>query len=257
MPSKPVTFLFGDYRIATASGGRGRYEHTFGGPPDRKGASRKDCKGILIHLLHRFDLTDPLIPFTIPGLRWLPFYYCFDFRANELGYRLISDDRMEAFFPKADRNVSKKESSPDDDYPPEFPKSSIKLADYGHDPTDLEDAYEWSGVFGIAKLSPRDQSTAKKRVAKLTKALGIGVPETEQDFDDALCFPFMQGKETSPCLNPKCPNRKKKASLIPLALMPAEPVKGVHTFGRWGGGVQLIIRICPKCYTVRVSNQCD
>ena len=36
---------------------------------------RYDCDGILIHLLHRLDLTDPAIPFSIPGLRWLPLYY--------------------------------------------------------------------------------------------------------------------------------------------------------------------------------------
>jgi hypothetical protein len=87
--------------------------------------------------------------------------------------------------------------------------------------------------------------------------LGLGVPETDKDFEEALSSPFMQGKPDSPCLNPKCSNRNKKGRLIPIALMPAEPVKGVHTFGRWGGGVQLIFRMCPKCYTIRVSNECD
>jgi hypothetical protein len=135
------TFLFGEYRIATATSGRSNYGHTFGGPHDRKGTSRADCNGILIHLLHRLDLTDPAFPLTIPGVRWLPFYYCFDFRANDLGYRLISDDELVTFFPDDDPNVSKQESWPDDDYPPEFPKSGIKVAAYDYDPTDLEDAY--------------------------------------------------------------------------------------------------------------------
>lgn len=251
------TLLFGDYRIATATSGRSKYGHTFGGPHDRKGASRKDCNGILIHLLHRLDLTDPAIPFAIPGIRWLPFYYCFDFRANDLGYRLISDEELVTFFPKDDANVTDREEWPDEKYPLEFPKTPINISPYDYDSTNLEDAYRWAGVFGITKLSKRNQAAAKKRVAELMDGLGFGVPKTEKDFDDALSSPFMQGKLYTPCLNPKCSNRNKRGQLIPIALMPAEPVKGVHTFGRWGGGVQLIFRMCPKCYTIRVSNQCD
>jgi hypothetical protein len=253
----PHTFLFGDYNIAAATRGRGKYAHIFGGPHDRKGASRKDCNGILIHLLHRLDLTDPAIPITIPGVRWLPLYYCFDFRANDMGYRLISDEEMVTFFPTGDPNISREESWPDDDFPREFPKSTIKIAAFDYDPTDLEDAYHWAGVFGIGKLSKRDQAAAKKRVAELMDGLGLGVPETEEDFDRALCSPFWQGKPDDPCLNPKCPHRKKRGALTTIALMPAEPVKGVHTFGRWGGGVQLVFQMCPKCYTIRVGNQCD
>jgi hypothetical protein len=130
------------------------------------------------------------------------------------------------------------------------------VADYDYDPTDLEDAYQWAGVFGIGQLTQADQAAAKQRVFDFLSGTP-GVPKSEQDYDEALSSPFMQGKPDSPCLNPNCSNRKKRRQLIPIALMPAEPVKGVHTFGRWGGGVQLIFRVCPKCYTIRVSNQCD
>jgi hypothetical protein len=257
VPSALNTFLFGNYRIANATSGRSKYGHTFGGPHDRKGTSREDCNGILIHLLHRLDLSDPAIPIAIPGIRWLPLYYCFDFRANDLGYRLVSDELLITFFPKDDPNVSKEELWPDEGFRLEFPKSSIKIAAYDYDPTNLNDAYQWAGIFGIDKLSKRDQAAAKKRVAKLMDGLGLDVPETEEDFGEALSSPFMQQKPASPCLNPKCANRKRKGQLTPIALMPAEPVKGVDTFGRWGNGVQLIFRMCPKCYTIRVSNQCD
>jgi len=128
-------------------------------------------------------------------------------------------------------------------------KPSVQLA--------LDDACRWAGVFGIGRLSKRNQAAAKKRVAKLMDGLGFGMPETEKEFEDALSSPFMQGKPDSPCLNPECSNRKKRGQLTTIASMPAEPVKDVHTFGRWGSGVQLIIQMCPKCYTIRVSNQCD
>jgi hypothetical protein len=252
-----ITFLFGDDRIAMATSGRSKYRHTFGGPQDRKGTSREDCNGILIHLLHRLDLTDPAIPISIPGIRWLPLFYCFDFRANDLGYRLISDDELVTYFPKDDPNVTDHESWPEDDYPLEFPRSSIKIAPYDYDPTDLDDAYTWAGIFGIGKLSKRKQAAAKRRVARLWDLGGLAVPETEKEFEEALLSPFMQGKPDGPCLNPKCSNRKKRGELRTIAMMPAEPVKGVHTFGRWGGSTQLIFQMCPKCHTIRVSNQCD
>ncbi len=252
------TFLFGDNRIATASSGVSKYDHTFGGPHDRKGTSRQDCCGILIHLLHRFDLTDPAIPVAIPGVRWLPLYYCFDFRANYLGYRLISDEQLMTFFPTDDPNVSKEESWPDDEgYPLEFPKSAIKVAAYDYDPTSLDDAYNWAGVFGIGQHSQGDEMAARKRVANLIDGLGLSIPKTDADFERALSSPFGQGKPDDSCLNPECSNRTKRGQLTTIALVPAEPVKGIHTFGRWGGGVQLIVQICPRCYTIRVSNECD
>jgi hypothetical protein len=251
------TFLFGDHRIATATSGECEYGHSFGGPPDRKGTSREDCNGILIHLLHRLDLSDPAIPVAVPGVRWLPLYYCFDFRANELGYRLISEEEMVTFFPEDDPNVSQAESWPYADYPTEFPRSSIKVVAYDYDPTDLDDAFRWAGVFGIGRLSDRNRTAAKERTAELMDGLGLGVPETEEEFEEALSGPFMQGKPDGPCLNPTCANYRKRGQLTSIALMPAEPVKGVTTFGPLGGGVVLVFQLCPKCHTIRVSNQSD
>jgi hypothetical protein len=257
MPSIPRSFLFGDFSIATASTGQGRYGHTFGGPHDRKGTSREDCDGILIHLLHRLDLSDPAIPIAIPGVRWLPFYYCFDFRVNDLGYRLVSEESLVTFFPRDDPHVTREESWPADDYPPEFPRSSIEAAPYPYDPMKLDDAYAWAGVFGIGRLSKTDQAAAKERAAQEAELLGLDSPETDEDYQDALSRPFMQGKPDSVCLNPSCPNHTRTGQLSTIALVPAEPVKGVHTFGPWGGGVQLIFQLCGRCYTIRVSNQSD
>jgi hypothetical protein len=256
MRSTAKTYLFGNDTIATASRGRSRYGHTFGGPHDRSGTSREDCNGILIHLLHRLDLEDPAIPIAIPGVRWLPFYYCFDFRANDLGYRLVSEESLVTYFPEHDRNVTDHEEWPDDDYPLEFPKSSIKVAAHDYDPTNLEDAYAWAGIFGIGKLSIANQALVKNRVLEELEGLGLDVPATEQEFQEALSNPFMQGKPNASCLNPRCPNHNMKGQSTTFALMPAEPVKGVHTFGPWGAGVQLIFQMCRKCYTIRVSNQC-
>jgi hypothetical protein len=256
VPSAPKTFLFGENTIATACSGRSRFGHTFGGPHDRSGAAREDCGGILIHLLHRLDLEDPAIPIAIPGIRWLPFYYCFDFRANDLGYRLVSDESLVTFFPDDDPNVTGREEWPDEDYPLEFPRSRIELASHDFDPRNLDDAYAWAGVFGIGRLSAADQAEAKRRVAEEADLLGFYPPETEEEYREALTNPFAQGKPNGICLNPLCPNHGERGRLTTIALMPAEPVRGVHTFGRLGDGVELIFQKCSLCHTIRVSNQC-
>lgn len=248
------TFLFGDYKIATAVTGAGKYGHTFGGPHDRKGTARENCGGILIHLLHRFDLTDPAIPITIPGVRWLPFYYCFDFRANDLGYRLVSEDELVTYFPDDDPHVSKEESWPGKDYPKEFPATGITVAPYAYDPTKLTDAFTWGGVFGVGKLSPRDQAKAKKRA--LDEMFRPKEPTTDEELLDLFDSPFAQGRPKGKCLNPDCGNHFQAGRLSTIALMPAEPVPGVHVFGEYGGDVTLIFQMCPKCYTIRVSNEC-
>jgi hypothetical protein len=207
-------------------------------------------------LLHRFDLTDPAVPVVIPGLRWLPIYYCFDFRVNDLGYRLLSHDALVAFIPTDDQNVSAEESWPGDNYPMQFPQSAITVAPHPYDPTSLEDAYTWAGIFGIDRLSAADQMVAKQRATEVAELFGGVIPETDEEYRDALSLPFMQGRPNNTCLNPDCVNHSRRGHLATIALVPAEPVPGVHTFGVYGGGVVLIVEKCPVCHTFRVSNQC-
>ena len=158
-----------------------------------RGRRGKNVKGVLIHLLHRFDLRDPAIPIVIPGVRWLPLYYCFDFCANQLAYRLISDDAPITFFPADDPNVTEHESWPGEDFPLEFPKSTIKITEYDYDPTDLEGAYAWAGIFGIGKLSKANRAVLKRRIAEEWE-LDPGDLGFETEFEEALSSPFVQCK---------------------------------------------------------------
>lgn len=256
MSSRPRrTFLFGDRRIAAATSGAGGFEHTFGGPPDRTGAAREDCGGLLLHLLHRFDLTDPAVPIEVPGLRWLPIYYCFDFRANEVRYKLLSDDAMAASFPGDDPNVTAKEEWPDEDYPAAFPRSDVVVAPFPYDPTDLEDAYNWGGVLGIDGLSEADRAAVRTRQIEVADVLGVFPPETDEEFEEDLTLPFMQGKPPSACVNPDCADHGRKGAMRVIALLPAEPVSGVSTFGSMGSNVKLIVQMCRRCHVIRTSNE--
>jgi|GEM_PF-1739766 len=252
-----TSYLFGEYRIATATAtaGRGPFAHTFGGSHDRAGVSRAACGGILLHLLYRFDTTDPAVPVRVPGVRWLPLYYCFDFRANDVGYRLLSDGELVTFFPTDDPNVSSEESWPGDDYPAEFPQREVAVAPHPFNPAQLDDAYNWAGVFGIDRLSARDRQRAKTRAVRLAEGLGFAAPETDEEIAAALSFPFAQGKPDAVCPNPACANHTRRGRLVPLAIVPAEPVPGVHTFGEHGDGVIVTFHKCPECHTIRASNQ--
>ncbi len=248
-----ASHLFGDQTIVDALAGTGEFAHTFGGEPDRDDA-RPDCThGIRLHLLYRFDLTDPLVPIAVPGLKWLPLYYVFDFRANEVGYTLHSDASMTTYFPTDDENVSSDESWPSDDFPMVFPSHSIELAAHSFDPKNLDDAAQWAGVFGIRHLADDQLAELKRLIDAHCDEIGDYPPEGD-DFYDYLCSPLWQGTPNNCCINPGCENNSKPQSLNVLALVPHDPIPGLEI---WGGAyVQTIFEICPLCYTIRSSNQC-
>ena len=148
-----MTHVFGDLTIVDATAGSSSYGHTFGGPVDRSDALPDKTNGIRLHMLHRFDMNDPLMPIQLPGLRWLPLYYVFDFRANEVGYQLTSDSKMITFFSDNEPNISDAESWPADDFPLEFSSHPIRLALHDFDPTDLDDVARWAGISN-AGLTP-------------------------------------------------------------------------------------------------------
>ena len=245
--------LFGELAIVDAVAGKSDFAHTFGGPPDRDEAFPSHTHGLRLHLLHRFDLSDPLIPFSIPGLKWLPLYYVFDFRANQVGYKLSSDSSMTTFFPSNDPNVSSTESWPAPDFPMEFDQHPVNLSAYSFDPTNLDESETWSGVFGVDHLTTRQRTKLKKRIAKQCKAFGEYPPDSD-DLSEFLRSPFWQGPPRNCCLNPDCKNFQLRNSLNVFAIVPCEPIPGLLIWG--GAEVQTIFEICPLCYTIRSSNQC-
>lgn len=245
--------LFGELKIVDAVAGQSDFAHTFGGPADRNKALPEHTHGIRLHLLHRFDLSDPLIPFSIPGLKWLPLYYVFDFRANQVGYTLSSDSSMTTFFPTDDPNVSSTESWPASDFPMQFAKHPIGISAHSFDPTNLDDSETWAGVFGIDHLTAKQRTTLKKRISKQCKAIGENPPDGD-DLSDFLCSPFWQGPPGNGCLNPDCKKHQLPNCLNVFAIVPYEPIPGLQIWG--GADVQTIFEICPNCYTIRASNQC-
>jgi hypothetical protein len=251
------TLFFHDWTITSARDGISDYGHTFGGHPAHAGAKRENCNDRLLHLLHRINLEDPLINLRIPNVQWLPLYYCFDFRVNEFGYRLTSDQDLQVFFWPNEVNISETESYPGDNFPSHFGRTGIMLDRFPYDPTDRDDAYQMAAVFGLDKLSPDDRAWILEHEADECESLLGHRPESEEETLKSLSHPFAQGRPNSRCPNPNCANNGKPGNVDVIALMPAEPVPGVHTFGQWGDDVELIFELCPRCQTIHVSNQCS
>src|SRR4051794_28820588 len=85
-----------NFRTGSVSEGASPYKHTFGGPPRHEGVQLAGL-GRPAHLLYCFDLEDPAVGLTLPGVRWLPIYYAFWSQGGAFGiaYRVLSDDRVE------------------------------------------------------------------------------------------------------------------------------------------------------------------
>ncbi|GAA4444308.1 hypothetical protein [Novipirellula rosea] len=248
-----MTHVFGDLTIVDATAGSSSYGHTFGGPVDRSDALPDQTNGIRLHMLHRFDMNDPLMPIQLPGLRWLPLYYVFDFRANEVGYQLTSDSKMITFFSDNEPNISDAESWPADDFPLEFSPHPIRLALHDFDPTDLDDVARWAGIFGIRYLDDDRLAELKRRIDTDCDEIGDYRPEGD-DYFDYLSSPLWQGTPNNPCINPECSNHQIPRSLKMLAVVPYKPIEGLEI---WGGAcVDTLFEICPLCRTIRASNQC-
>ena len=245
--------LFGELEIIDVAAGQSDYAHTFGGPPDREQAFPDHTHGIRLHLLHRFDLSDPLVPLSVPGLKWLPLYYVFDFRVNEVGYKLSSDSSMTTYFPSDDPNVSTEESWPSPDFPMEFTVHSVKVSTRLFDPSSLEESETWAGVFGIEHLNKKQRAKLRKRIEKHCKTFGM-YPPSDDDLAEFLNSPFWQGPPKGTCLNPSCSNYRLSNTLNVFAIVPHDPIPGLEIWG--GADVQIIFEICPLCHTIRSTNQC-
>jgi len=250
-------FLFGTNKIAKAiPSPKGR--HTFGGATQFRGATREDCDGLLVHQLYCFDLAESVLPFHLSGLKWLPLFYCFDFRINTIGYRLTSDDSLQFFFERSHPSVSSNEEWPYDNYPREFPKIWLNVVTVPYDPQNVDDAYAWAGVLGIDSISAEGEEQLRNKAIDAARLWGHEAPGTREELAEYLDMPFVQGRPSSQCMNPACDNSKKEHhnQLHVIAIVPNAPLDEALLFGKYEDDVILIFQICERCQTIRVSNQC-
>ena len=73
------------------------FAHSFGGSHPYEGL-RLDRKRPPVHLLFRLDASDPAVGVRLPNAKFLPLLCAIRYGACHLGYRVVSDDRVEVLY---------------------------------------------------------------------------------------------------------------------------------------------------------------
>jgi hypothetical protein len=227
------------------------FEHSFGGEASHKGSVPNGCSEPM-QLLFCFDLRDPRLGVEMGKQTRLPLYYGFRYDGSEFGYQLVSDQEIRVF-------RQSRTNTPDDfpyaDYPTQFPRLSVRLARISYDPTTVEDATKYGGIFGVERLSETmQQQLCEQRVGELD-AMGY---RNAADWSLAEliegCSPFHQGVPASHCANQECVDRQ--GAMKVLCFVEAEPYEGELGVSLWGGpDVQLVFQFCPNCRSIYINNQ--
>lgn len=229
------------------------YDHVQGGHPRHTGIQAPSrVRPARLHYL--LDLRDPALGIDSAPFQSLPLYWSRDYE-NGFKYRLCSDDSIE-ILSKPVKKVDRYS------FLPELPKSTVTLRELHYDPTSFEDAYYFSGMFGVDHL---DKRMRNRVIKQLHKDCSGDPPES---LDELLYYtaptPFMQGLPREACPNPDCPNHQfdecdgKSWQGIASLLFQIEPTVGQDpgVYDEIGGaeGGQLTFQVCKSCLSVCARN---
>ncbi|MBL8870510.1 MAG: hypothetical protein JNK90_11995 [Planctomycetaceae bacterium] len=176
------------------------YHHYFGGSLERRAVEIANSDQ-LFHLLYLLDTNDPLIPISLPNVRYLPLLFDFRFE-NNLLYQVVGEGRVEI--------IGKEEEIiwefPIEDYPEYFPEKEVFFEEATFSLNEAQHALAYQGVFGIEHLS---QSERKKAIAivestRRSDRLSGGEAQTADEILYHGFAPFVQGHPYGRCDNPGC-----------------------------------------------------
>ncbi len=182
-------------------------------------------------------MDDPKVGVSIPAVRWLPLYHGFVYDGCGLGYRVVSDSKIEILHLDSPLKIPKE--FPYKDYPSAFLQFSVKICDTKFNAKDPKQALEYSGIFGFDWVPESNRAKMYKFLAKEFRAdqWMDPPPEPPESFEElAKQFerPFMQGRPNSKCPNSKCLNHAVAGKMHILALVMDKPAPGVSLWGEWG-----------------------
>jgi len=206
--------------------------HMFGGSPRHGGSTPRKCKHPL-HLVLDLSLADPLLPLQADDITRLPLYFPFRYESAELAYRVLSDDEIQVMHLSS---TTTHDDWPYEAYPECFSPTPLARAPLKYDEYKtirFADEYLHEG------LSPDD--------TELLQRLDIG-----HMVRFGGRFSTWQGGSED-CRNRKC----EWIGLEYITVVPNEPFDGISLWGEFGGSVQTIFKICPKCGTIHAFTECD
>jgi hypothetical protein len=250
-------------RTGSVDEGTGDFGHTFGGP------ARHD--GVLLagldrpaHLLSCFDLSDPALGLSIPGLRWLPIYHAF--YASGLVYRVATDDRIEILEQPFAGGVPAETRRASARFPARFRQRRVTVQARPDDPKDHSDLAMYGAVLGAGGLTEAEKKELQKDVEEnypglIIDLLGEPPYSSFDEFLSHMCgILFPHGLPRRVCPGGCKKGRSRLEMTFWLNVEPEEDDKGDYrriyqAVGGADSGRRRVL-VCPKCYTVAVANPC-
>jgi hypothetical protein len=232
-----------------------RYGHTFGTEVEYTGL-RAVPNEPPVHVLLRLNTDDPAVGVISKWPRWLPLLCAIRYGACDLGYRVVSDQRVEILH---QGETKPWEGFPYPGYPDRLRPRPISFQTLDYHPDRPNDVLMTIGVFGCDGLT-------EELFAELTRYVvreGIYDPDIsgwetpEQFLREGLCWPLIQGRPDDDCPDRTCANHDRKGSMEVFAIFEEDSQEGVRKL--WGpdcGNLQIIHQLCPECGAIRTTNQC-
>ena len=233
-------------RVEGSIGTESKSTHTFGGQTSDFDIVLADAP-LPLHLIYRIDVRDPLVPFWLPGVRYLPLLYCFNY-GTECCYQVLSDTNIKLLHP-----CKKAKYFPPWEAPNSFPRLALSFSQQPYDPTNADDVLNWKGIFGWDELTENERERALDLVRERTSLTADDGPEADWTYADAIRSmyhpPFAQSKPYNSCGHPDCEDSQLRVIALQDNVEESEMI--------WPDpGVQTIWEMCSSCRCITVSNQC-
>ena len=243
--SNSQTIVFSQKKVCSFSEGVSKHRHIFGG-------DSHVVSGLRVHKLYEIDFSDPGVP-GVSGLEGrVQLYYCFDFRENTIAY--FPNTPWVLYLDHSDPHKSRTEEYPYTNYPFGFPVLEVKPIHVQYNPRKLEDALSYAGVFGIKDLLPRDYNKTLKIAREAYRYMFGEKPKDDEEALKSFSSPMLQESPGCTCINPSCPQYGSSELIVPLCVVPNNPLRDVLLFGEHLE-VQVVFALCRECGILIASNQ--
>lgn len=257
-PSTMRLIVFHGETLRLFQGKRGRksrFGHVFGGPADYTGL-RAFKRQPAVHVLFRLNLDDPAIGIALPGSRWLPLLCAIRYGACNLGYRVISDAKVDILHQEQSKAWH---GFPYHGYPKQLPERPVRFEEVPYDPENPRDVLFGWGVFGISHLTVKQYQKLKRHIRNdphLQVVVSLDYATVDDFLQEGVASPFVQGRPVDGCPDSSCPRHKRTQSMRTFAVFQEQASEVRNLWGPSCESLQIIYQICPKCSAIRVSNQC-